>query len=133
MVELQITVIFQTFLRGSWADGASKHIFNHKGVIRVGKLTADQTLEDATEHGIELGVEDVEDADGDFVFITEPQDFYTIKSAVDKLGYKTIESNLHYIPVVKANLSDDEQQLALKLFQKLEEDADVVKIHDNIV
>jgi len=60
MVELQITVIFQTFLRGSWADGASKHIFNHKGVIRVGKLTADQTLEDATEHGIELGVEDVE-------------------------------------------------------------------------
>jgi len=119
--------------KGSWADGASRHIFNYKGIIRVGKLTANQTLEDATEHGIELGVEDVEDVEEDFLFITDPKDFYNIKSAIDKLGYQTKESNLHYVPVIEANLSEDEMESASKLYHKLEEDPDVVKIHDNIV
>lgn len=67
------------------------------------------------------------------MFITEPKDFYNIKSGIDKLGYRIIESNLHYIPVVEARLNEEELQSASKLYEKLEEDPDVVKIHDNIV
>ena len=66
------------------------------------------------------------------MFITGPQEFYNVKAAINKLGYRSVESNLHYVPVVKASLSEDELESASKLYQKLEEDPDVVKLHDNI-
>lgn len=44
---------------GAWADGVSSHLFTYKGNIKVSPLTQDQTLEQALDHAITVGAEDV--------------------------------------------------------------------------
>ena len=49
------------------------------------------------------------------------------------MGYSILESDLHYVPRNRVQI-ESEEDLALisKLYSKLEEEPDVVRIHDNI-
>ena len=70
--------------------------------------------------------------EGNFVFTSQPIDFLQVKSGIEQAGYKVIDSNLVYVPQQKIALNEHEMEQAYKLYEKLEEDPDVVKVHDNI-
>jgi transcriptional/translational regulatory protein YebC/TACO1 len=56
-----------------------------------------------------------------------------VKRSVSQLGYSIIESDLLYIPRNRIQIeSEEDLALVSKLYSKLEEEPDVVKIHDNI-
>ena len=55
-----------------------------------------------------------------------------VHQALGQLGYKILESNLEYIPINRVTLSEADLAAAVKLHEKLTEEPDVVKIHDNI-
>ncbi|KAI9556814.1 hypothetical protein GHT06_016605 [Daphnia sinensis] len=119
---------------GSWADGVSNNLFNHKGLIKVVPLSQGQTLEQVLDDAINIGAEDVTaEEDGNFVFTCSPRDFFNIRRAINQLGYNIIESDLHYIPLSRVQIESEEDIAAVtKLYNKLEEEPDVVRIHDNI-
>lgn len=117
-------------------------------------LAQGQTLEQALDHAITIGAEDVTgnfvfdtrlsfntmliphlflvEEDGSFCFISSPSDFYKVQGALKQLGYSTIESDLEYFPLARVCLNEADMIAAAKLYEKLEEEPDVVKIHDNI-
>ena len=43
---------------GQWADGIASRAFDHKGIIQVEPLNAQQSLEQALDDAVEVGAED---------------------------------------------------------------------------
>ena len=117
-------------------------------------MTKDQNLESALEHAIDAGAEDVKSMwiffsfntsysynnlqsnvsgdDGIFTFLTEPTEFYAVKTNLVNMGYSVTESNLEFLPVSRVSLSENDLQLVSGLHQKIDENPDVIKIYDNI-
>ena len=67
-----------------------------------------------------------------FAFITAPADFFAVKTAIKSKGYSVKGSGLQYLANSKVSLGENDMELASILYQKLDEDPDVVKIYDNI-
>lgn len=119
--------------RCQWADGISSHMFTQKGLIEVMPISENQTLEQALNDAIEIGAEDVTvDGEESFVFTTDPTDYYSVKNSIIRKGYKVLDSSLQFLPNNKVTLSESDLALAKKIYNKLEEEEDIVKIYDNI-
>ena len=54
-----VSITIFNFQSGSWADGMANNLFNHKGFVKVLPLTNGQPLEQALDHAIDIGAEDV--------------------------------------------------------------------------
>jgi transcriptional/translational regulatory protein YebC/TACO1 len=67
-----------------------------------------------------------------FVFSTDPNDYYAVKNSIIHKGYKILDSSLQFLPNNKVTLSESDLELAKKIYLKLEEEEDIVKIYDNI-
>lgn len=72
------------------------------------------------------------DEDGKFLFVTPPLEFYKVQNAISRKGYKILDSDLRYVPLSTVSLGEEEMEVASKLYQKLNEEPDVIKIYDNI-
>lgn len=70
--------------------------------------------------------------DSNFCFTTSATDFYKVQRSLAELGYRTFESDLQYFPMRRVSLNEADMAAADKLYSKLMEDPDVVKVYDNI-
>jgi len=73
-----------------------------------------------------------DDGEKSFVFTTDPTDYYPVKKCIIRKGYKILDSSLQFLPKNKVTLSESDLELAKKIYHKLEEEEDIVKIYDNI-
>jgi YebC/PmpR family DNA-binding regulatory protein len=111
------------------ANGCVAYMFDKKGYLVVEKSAAD---EDALmEAALEAGAEDVREDGDNFEVITEPQDFESVKEAIEAAGIVPIGSEVTMLPQTTAGLSGKEAEQMIRLIDNLEDNDDVQKVYTN--
>ncbi|WP_022853052.1 YebC/PmpR family DNA-binding transcriptional regulator [Thermodesulfatator atlanticus] len=110
--------------------GAVAWVFEQKGLIIVPKEGADE--EKLLEEALEAGAEDVREYESEFEIITLPQDLETVKTALEKAGFKIDSAKVTMVPKSTVKLEDEKTvQQMLRLMETLEDHDDVQQVYAN--
>ncbi len=112
-------------------DGSVVFLFKHCGQL----IFAPGTNEDALmEAALEAGAEDiVTDEDGSIEVLTSPQDFVTVKDALEKAGFKPEFGEVTMKPSTENIFTGDDAVRMQKLLDALESLDDVQEVYTNAV
>ncbi len=110
-------------------SGSTTHMFNNCGIIHIEKDKISE--EEAFDIAINSGAKDCLNVNGFHEIITEKEDFYKIKTQlekkIDSFAYSAIEWRaLNYL-----NLNKDQSERIIEVLNTLEELDDVQKIFTN--
>lgn len=89
-------------------------------------------LEQATDHAIEAGAEEVQLMENLVEFTCEPNAFQKVQTNLEKAGYTIKSASVEFTPTKLQTLSDTDLEVASSLYDKLDKLPEVVKIYDNI-
>ncbi|CAG9832493.1 unnamed protein product [Diabrotica balteata] len=104
-----------------------------KSKFSDGGKPEEEILEKATDHAIESGAEDVKVIENNLVqFSCGKSNLNQVVGELEKLGYKITSAEVEYVPFNLQPLQDSELEVCQKLFDKLENVPEVVRIVDNI-
>ncbi|MFZ5969548.1 MAG: YebC/PmpR family DNA-binding transcriptional regulator [Bacillota bacterium] len=111
--------------------GCVGFMFDRKGQILIVKgegVNEDELM----EASLEAGAEDFITEDEGYVIITAPEDFYTVKEALEKKGYAFVSADIAMIPQTTVKLTDAEHiKLMNRFIDMLEDDDDVQEVYHN--
>lgn len=110
-------------------NGCVAWMFDKKGYINVKKEAVDE--EALMETAIDAGAEDVREEENNFEIITDPQDFESVKAAIDDASIPYIEAEITMLPQSNANLEGKEAEQMIRLMEALEDCEDVQKVYTN--
>jgi YebC/PmpR family DNA-binding regulatory protein len=125
-----IRTIFQKYGGRLGTMGVASHNFKQLGIIRIEKKTiSDETiLELAAEAGAE---ECISDENFHKIFCAKEQ-FYKVKTAIEKKVDIFIHSGIEWYPLNHLNLKENQYKSAVNLLESLEEDEDVQNVYTNL-
>jgi YebC/PmpR family DNA-binding regulatory protein len=112
------------------ATGCVSWSFDEKGVIVIDRqgLDEDQVMMDAVESGADEFVAE----DEAFEVYTQPDDFSTVRDALETLGYSFISAQVEMVPQNYVKLTSEEDIKNMnKLVEMLEDNDDVQEIWHN--
>jgi YebC/PmpR family DNA-binding regulatory protein len=110
-------------------DGSVAYLFNNVGLI---SFNADADEDAVMEVALEAGAEDIEqNDDGSFDVITTPEDFYTVKQALDKADLIAEQADITMKASTNSKLDLDGAQKMLRLLNMLEELDDTQQVYSN--
>ncbi|MDD5217328.1 MAG: YebC/PmpR family DNA-binding transcriptional regulator [Candidatus Omnitrophica bacterium] len=115
---------------GSMAGaGSVAWIFEKKGLIVVPRssVSEDQLMEVA----LSAGAEDMQQDGDNFEITTEPQSFWQVREALEKVGVRMESAEMTMIPKNQVPGSIDTARTVLKLIESLEEHDDVQNVYAN--
>lgn len=110
--------------------GCVGFMFDKKGliVIEAGQTNEDELMELLLDFDIEdISPED----DGALTVKTSPESFNDVFEAVSTKGFKTMSSEITYIPQSTVELDEKKAQQCLRLQEQLEEHDDVQNVYSN--
>jgi YebC/PmpR family DNA-binding regulatory protein len=104
--------------------------FDRKGVITIAKghIIEEELFMAATE----AGAEDFTVTEESFVVTTDPADLYTVREAIQALGFASESAELDMLPKVEVECSSEHLQANLALIDWLEELDDVDAVYHNL-
>ncbi len=110
-------------------NGCVNWMFDKKGYIVIeGAATDEDTL---MEVAIEAGADDVREDGTNFEIITEPDDFETVKGAVENASIPHIAAEITMLPQSSASLEGKDAEKMVKLMEMLDDCDDVQKVYTN--
>jgi YebC/PmpR family DNA-binding regulatory protein len=111
--------------------GCVSFMFEKKGVIIIEKAKSVDADTLALE-AIDAGADDFNAEDEFYEILTKPEDFYTIRTALENLGYELLDAEIQMIPANYIKLEDpkQEEQMA-KIIDFLEDLDDVQNVYHN--
>ena len=109
--------------------GSTKHMFSNCGVIHVDKEKIKE--EEIFEIAINAGAKDCISFDKIFEIITEKEDFYKIKTELEKKIETFYYSSIEWRPVNTVNLNKDQSEQVSEVLTSLEEIDDVQNVFTN--
>ena len=116
---------------GTMADpGSVSYQFSRKGVIVVSKnqsLTEDAILE-AT---IEVGVEDIEDREEQFVLTTDPSEMVRVRESLQEAGFDYESADVEFVSSMPVMVDADTARKVIDLIDALEDLDDVQSVYSN--
>ncbi len=110
-------------------NGCVAWMFDKKGYIAIEKKAVDE--DSLMETAIEAGAEDVREDNGSFEIITEPDDFESVKTAIDKGAILYIDAEITMLPQSTTNLEGKQALQMVKLMEALDDCEDVQKVYTN--
>jgi len=110
-------------------NGCVAWMFDKKGYIAIEKKVVDE--DSLMETSIEAGAEDVREDNGSFEIITEPDDFESVKTAIDKAAIPYIDAEITMLPQSTTNLEGKQALQMVKLMEALDDCDDVQKVYTN--
>ncbi len=110
-------------------NGCVAWMFDKKGYIAIEKKAVDE--DSLMETAIEAGAEDVREDNGSFEIITEPDDFESVKTAIDKAAIPYIDAEITMLPQSTTNLEGKQALQMVKLMEALDDCEDVQKVYTN--
>ena len=110
-------------------NGCVAWMFNKKGYINVEKGGVNEDV--LMETSIEAGAEDVREDENGFEIITAPEDFETVKAALEAASIPFIEAEVTMLPQTTADLKGKEAEQMVRLMDSLEDCDDVQKVYTN--
>ena len=110
-------------------DGSVSYLFTKKGIINYSNDVDEDLI---MEVAIESGADDVEVYDDKTIdVITTPEDFGSVKDALDEAGFKSENAEVTLMPSTKAELDIDTAPKLLRLIDALEDLDDVQEVYHN--
>lgn len=110
-------------------NGCVGFMFDRKGMIVIEKadgIDEDTLMMDA----LEAGAEDFNVEDECFEIMTTPEDFSSVRDALDAKGYNFAQAEINYIPQTTTTLENEEDIKKMeKLIDMLEENDDVQNVY----
>jgi YebC/PmpR family DNA-binding regulatory protein len=111
-------------------SGSTVHLFSNTGVIHISKDKIKE--EDIFEIALNAGAKDCIILDDMFEIITKKEDFYKIKTELEKKIDKINYSSIEWRPLSYINLSNDKSEQIIEVLSALEELDDVQNIFTNV-
>lgn len=110
-------------------DGSVSYLFTKKGVISYPAGLDEDTVMEAA---LEAGADDVVvNDDGSIDVFTSPEDFGSVKDALDATGLEAEMAEVSLIPSTKAELDLETAPKLLRLIDMLEDCDDVQEVYHN--
>jgi transcriptional/translational regulatory protein YebC/TACO1 len=104
-------------------------MFEKKGQLTIEAAGKDEDT--MMEAALEAGAEDFRREDEVFVVTTTPNDFHSVKAALEKNGIVVKESELAMVPKNTVKIAGKDADALLKLLEELEDLDDVQKVWAN--
>ncbi|MGL5440627.1 MAG: YebC/PmpR family DNA-binding transcriptional regulator [Filifactoraceae bacterium] len=111
--------------------GCVSFMFDRKGIILIessDSISEDELMEVALENGAEDFVMEEEG----YEIYTNPEDFFTVKEAVESKGYKIASGEVTLIPQTYTSIDELQQKQMNKLIDMLEDDDDIQNVYHNL-
>ncbi len=114
-------------------QGCVSYMFDKKGQIIIDKEECDMDADDIMMLALDAGAEDFSDEEDSYEIITDPDEFGTVREALEKEGIAMASAEVTMIPQNYIALTDE---TALKNLQRtldlLDEDDDVQYVYTNL-
>jgi YebC/PmpR family DNA-binding regulatory protein len=110
-------------------NGYVAWMFEKKGYSAVESKEVEEEV--LMEAALEGGADDIREDDSNFEVITAPEDFNTVKEAVDNASIPYIVAEITMLPQSTANLAGKEAEQMVRLMDMLEDNDDVQKVYTN--
>ena len=125
-----IRTIFQKNGGNLGESGVAAHNFKQVGIIRIdkSKISDDKVLELA----INGGAEDCSSKKTYHEIITIKENFYKVKTKIEKKIQEFISSGIEWLPINKISLDEEKTRSVLNFLEILEEDDDVQYVYANL-
>ncbi len=111
--------------------GCVAWMFDHKGLIVIGKEDLAKDEDEIMMAALEGGAEDVQVEEDAIEIITQPDDLENVKQAVVEAGIKYDLAELTMLPQTTVELTGDDARKMLKLMDALEDHDDVQGVWAN--
>ena len=113
-------------------QGCVSYMFDQKGQIIIDKEECEMDADEIMMLALDAGAEDFSEEEDSYEVLTAPDDFSTVREALDKAGLPIAEAQVAMIPQTYVELTDEQ---ALKDLQRtldlLDDDDDVTDYWTN--
>ena len=125
-----IRTIFQKFGGNLGESGVASHHFRQVGIIRIdkNKISENDILELATNGG----AEDCLVKSNFHEVITAKENFYKVKTQIEKKVNEFISSGIEWMPINKILLDQEKTKSVVNFLETLEDDDDVQHVYANL-
>ncbi len=124
------------FTKGSGSigtPGCVSYSFDKKGQIIIDKEECDMEADDLMMIALDAGAEDFSDEEDSFEVITDPDDFSSVREALEKEGIPMASAEITMIPQNYVALTDETMLKNLqRTLDLLDEDDDVQNVYTNL-
>ena len=124
------------FTKGSGSigtPGCVSYSFDKKGQIIIDKEECDMDADDLMMIALDAGAEDFSDEEDSFEIITDPDEFSTVREALEKEGIAMVSAEVTMIPQNYVALTDETMLKNLqRTLDLLDEDDDVQNVYTNL-
>ena len=111
--------------------GCVSYMFNKKGVIVIDKTTTDKSEDDLMMAALDAGAEDFEADEECYTVTTSPEDFSSVREALENEGLEFIEAEVQMVPTTYVALDEKATERMDKLLENLDELDDVMNVYHN--
>jgi len=125
-----IRTIFQKNGGNLGSSGVASHQFKQVGIIRIDKHKISDN--DILELAINSGAEDCSSNGLQHEIITEKENFYKVKTEIEKKIKEFVSSGIEWLPINKISLDHEKTKSVLNFLETLEEDEDVQYVYANL-
>ena len=123
------------FTKGSGnvgTQGCVSYMFDKKGQIIIDREECKMDADELMMMALDAGAEDFNEEDDSFEVLTDPNDFSTVREALEKAGIPMAEADVTMIPQNWVDLSDENDIKQLnRTLDLLDEDDDVQNVYHN--
>jgi|TARA_B110000438_G_C15743948_1_gene619819 YebC/PmpR family DNA-binding regulatory protein len=125
-----VRTIFQKFGGNLGETGVASHQFNQVGIIKINKEKISDN--DILELAINGGAEDCSSDQNYHEIICKKENFYKVKTEIEKKIKDFISSGIEWLPTNKVSLNKEKTQSVLDFLESLEDDDDVQQVYANL-
>ena len=111
--------------------GCVSYMFNKKGVIVIDKTTTDKSEDDLMMAALDAAAEDFEADEECYTVTTSPEDFSSVREALENEGLEFIEAEVQMVPTTYVALDEKATERMDKLLENLDELDDVMNVYHN--
>jgi YebC/PmpR family DNA-binding regulatory protein len=110
--------------------GSLDFIFTRKGVFRFDAAGVDK--EELELEGIDYGLDEIEQEEGELVVYTPYQEFARMQKFLEEKGIAIKSAQLQRIPNTSVALTQEQEDEIMELIEKFEQDDDVTAVFHNV-
>ena len=125
-----IRTIFQKNGGNLGSSGVASHQFKQVGIIRIDKHKISDN--DILELAINSGAEDCLSKNIHHEIITAKENFYKVKTAIEKKVQEFFSTGIEWMPINKISLDQEKTKSVLNFLEMLENDDDVQHVYANL-
>lgn len=112
--------------------GCVSYMFDKKGQIIIDREEVNMDADELMMTALDAGAEDFVEEEDSFTVLTSPDDFSTVREALEAAGIPMVEAQIEMIPQTYVDLTDEEDIKNLnRILDMLDDDDDVQEVYHN--